>query len=75
MFFDWSLILDRFEEYVRALQILVNANVEWSMTLTDDMAKLWKLLKGVRSVYRSDHFVRILSLVREVQLALGLVES
>lgn len=40
----------RFEEHIRSLQKLVNANAEWKVSLTDAMAKTRELLKSPRSI-------------------------
>lgn len=62
-----NLILGRLEKNAQALRFLVNANVERKLTSTDSMAKIRKLLESGLSIHRSDYFVKISKLAREVQ--------
>lgn len=45
-----NLISNCFEKHVRALQDLVNAKVEWKVTLTDAMTRVRERLEIVRSI-------------------------
>lgn len=49
------MILTRFEDNARTSQTLLNMNVEWRITLTDAMAKLWELLQSGSSVESSGY--------------------
>lgn len=69
------LVLARFQEHVRALQALVNANVDREVAIAHAMAKVGELLKIGRSIKKSDYAVKLSELTREVLLLTGLVES
>lgn len=43
MSIEQKLVLAPFEKHVRALQVLVSANVERKVTLNDAMTKIWEL--------------------------------
>lgn len=70
-----NFVSARFEKHFRALQALVNANVERMVTLADAMSKVEKLLESGLSINRSDYSVKISKLTREVQRLAGHVES
>lgn len=68
-----NLISARFEEHVRALQALVNANVERKVTLTEIMATVRELFKSDRSINGPVYSVKIPKMTREVQRLTSLV--
>lgn len=70
-----NLMLDHYAERVRAVQILINANVQRKVTLTDVMAKVRELLERDHSVHKSYYSVEISNRAREVQRLTGLFVS
>lgn len=51
---ETNLTLARFEEHIRSLQTLVNANVDRKVTFTGAMAKIMELLESGRPFVWSD---------------------
>lgn len=70
-----NLILVRLKENVRALQPLVNENVERKVPLTDAIAKARELLESCLSIDRSDYSVKFSKPTREAHRLSGLVDS
>lgn len=52
---------------MRALPTQVNTDVERKMVLIDALAKIWKQLESGHVIDRSNSFMKILRLAREVQ--------
>lgn len=50
MSIEWNMILICFEKHIRALQALVNANMEHKLTITDAIANIMEQLDSVRSM-------------------------
>lgn len=75
MHLERILILARFEEHVRTLLLLVNANEELKETVTDAMRKLSTLLGKGRSITKSDYSLKNSKLTRAVKMLSGLVEE
>lgn len=75
IFVENNLIFFRFEEYVRALQALINAHVERKVTSIYAMMKVRKLLGRGHLINKSDYFEKISKLTQEVQRHTAFVES
>lgn len=75
MSIEQKLVLARFEEYIRWLRTMVNANVERKVMLTKVIAKIRNLLASSLSINRSDYSVKIAELTKKIQRLLDLVES
>lgn len=67
------LILFHFEEHMRVMQTRV-AMLTRDVTLSEDTAKIQKILESGRSIYRLDCHVKLLKLTLAVQRLLGSVK-
>lgn len=70
-----DLILACFEEHVRALQALVNSNLERRVTSKDALKKVEGLLDSDGSIIKSDYSGKISKMTREVHRLTDLLQS